>query len=257
MHCCHAEYQLRLVMEEDFWKQKAAVRWVAEGGRNTRFFQGYVRQKRAKSYIHSIEADGSSLTQEAHIRESAVAHFQTLFTSDRGAFGPPDDGVLRAVRSNSETSEVTAIFSSGEMAGLPLGFLLLAENQENENELNKVVSSAVPIVPSPPTVEKSVDVNNVSVLEKMDLDVRSDQGGLTTLVNMHVQQCHDPLPALKKPKTFVRINRNQVSEGKEESSIPIPVSNSKDMAQHLKIAGETKGQELHMEMHAWLDGDWM
>ncbi|GER49877.1 response regulator [Striga asiatica] len=99
------------------------------------------------------------------------------------------------------------------------------ENQENENELNKVVSSAVPIVPSPPTVEQSVDVNNVSVLEQMDLDVRSDQGGLTTLVNIHVQQCHDPLPALKKPKTFVRINRNQVSEGKEESSIPIPVSN--------------------------------
>ncbi|GER55466.1 RNA-directed DNA polymerase [Striga asiatica] len=83
MHRCHAEYQLRLLMEEDFWKQKAAVRWVAEGERNTRFFQGFVRQKRAKSYIYSIEADGSSLTQESQIRESAVAHFQTLFTSDR------------------------------------------------------------------------------------------------------------------------------------------------------------------------------
>ncbi|GER29302.1 DNAse I-like superfamily protein [Striga asiatica] len=85
MHRCHAEYQLRLLMEEDFWKQKAAVRWVAEGERNSRIFQGYVRQKRAKSYIHSIEAEGSSLTQEAQIRKSAVAHFQTLFTSDRGA----------------------------------------------------------------------------------------------------------------------------------------------------------------------------
>ncbi|CAA0808629.1 Unknown protein, partial [Striga hermonthica] len=31
MRRCHAEYQLRLLMEEDFWKQKAAVRWVAEG----------------------------------------------------------------------------------------------------------------------------------------------------------------------------------------------------------------------------------
>ncbi|GER42505.1 1-deoxy-D-xylulose-5-phosphate synthase [Striga asiatica] len=85
-------------MEEDFWKQKAAVRWVAEGERNTRFFQGYVRQKRAKSYIHSIEADGSSWTQEAQIRESAVAHFQTLFTSDRGSLwiwaeeGPTREG---------------------------------------------------------------------------------------------------------------------------------------------------------------------
>ncbi|GER43892.1 hypothetical protein STAS_20766, partial [Striga asiatica] len=90
MHRCHAEYQLRLLMEEEFWKQKAAVRWVAEGERNTRFFQGYVRQKRAKSYIHSIEANGSPLTQEAQIRESAVAHFQTLFTSDRRSLVAPN-----------------------------------------------------------------------------------------------------------------------------------------------------------------------
>ncbi|CAA0811982.1 Unknown protein, partial [Striga hermonthica] len=44
---------------------------------------------RAKSHIHSIETDGSSLTQESQIRESAIAHFQTLFTSDRGAFDAP------------------------------------------------------------------------------------------------------------------------------------------------------------------------
>ncbi|GER39419.1 indole-3-glycerol phosphate synthase [Striga asiatica] len=89
MHRCQAEYQLQLLMEEDFWKQKATVRWVAEGERNTRFFQGFVRQKHAKSYIHSIEADGSSLTQESQIRESAVAHFQTLFTSDRWSLVAP------------------------------------------------------------------------------------------------------------------------------------------------------------------------
>ncbi|GER33187.1 3-bisphosphoglycerate-dependent phosphoglyceratemutase [Striga asiatica] len=109
MHRCHAKYQLRLLMEEDFWKQKAAVRWVAEGERNTRFFQGFVRQKRAKSYIHSIEADGSSLTQESQIRESAVAHFQTLFTSDRWSLltltlfagGPPPPPPLAASRLTS------------------------------------------------------------------------------------------------------------------------------------------------------------
>ncbi|GER53782.1 outer arm dynein light chain 1 protein [Striga asiatica] len=73
----NSEHALRLLMEEDFWKQKAAVRWVAESERNTRFFQGYVRPKRAKSYIHSIEADGSSLTQEAQIRESAISNLHT------------------------------------------------------------------------------------------------------------------------------------------------------------------------------------
>ncbi|CAA0838963.1 Unknown protein, partial [Striga hermonthica] len=46
-------------------------------------------QKHAKSYIHSIEVDGSSLTQESQIQESVVAHFQTLFTSDRGSLVAP------------------------------------------------------------------------------------------------------------------------------------------------------------------------
>ncbi|XP_042012114.1 uncharacterized protein LOC121760525 [Salvia splendens] len=49
------EYLLRLKMEEDFWRQKAAVKWVAEGERNTRFFQGWVKQKRTKTRIHMIE----------------------------------------------------------------------------------------------------------------------------------------------------------------------------------------------------------
>ncbi|CAA0824213.1 Unknown protein, partial [Striga hermonthica] len=66
-----------------------AVRWVAEGEQNTKFFQGFVRQKRAKSYIHSIEVDGSSLTQESQVRESAVIHLQTLFTSDRVSLVAP------------------------------------------------------------------------------------------------------------------------------------------------------------------------
>ena len=44
-----AELVLKLKMEEDLWKQKAAVRWTVEGERNTKFFQGWVKQKRAKS----------------------------------------------------------------------------------------------------------------------------------------------------------------------------------------------------------------
>ncbi|GER44467.1 retrotransposon protein [Striga asiatica] len=97
MRRCHAEYQLRLLMEEDFWNQKAAVRWVAEGECNTKYFQGFVRQKRVKSYIHCIEDNGSSLTQEFEIRESAVTHFQSLFTSDRVLLTPPDAVVFPTI----------------------------------------------------------------------------------------------------------------------------------------------------------------
>lgn len=35
-----AKYLICAKMEEDFWRQKAAIRWVADGERNTRFFHG-------------------------------------------------------------------------------------------------------------------------------------------------------------------------------------------------------------------------
>ncbi|XP_042035133.1 uncharacterized protein LOC121781462 [Salvia splendens] len=40
-----AEYIMLLKMEEDFWRQKAALRWLAEGDKNTRFYQSWVKQK--------------------------------------------------------------------------------------------------------------------------------------------------------------------------------------------------------------------
>ncbi|KAH6762745.1 hypothetical protein C2S52_020178 [Perilla frutescens var. hirtella] len=59
---CVAYYVLRTEMEKDFWKQKVAVRWVVDGERNSRFFQGWVKQKRYKSRIHVIE-DGRHLAE--------------------------------------------------------------------------------------------------------------------------------------------------------------------------------------------------
>ncbi|XP_047942726.1 uncharacterized protein LOC125189497 [Salvia hispanica] len=35
-----AEYILRLKMEDDYWRQKVTLKWVAEGDRNSKFFQG-------------------------------------------------------------------------------------------------------------------------------------------------------------------------------------------------------------------------
>lgn len=37
------KFLLRLKMEEDFWRQKAALKWVAEGERNTKFFHGWLK----------------------------------------------------------------------------------------------------------------------------------------------------------------------------------------------------------------------
>ncbi|KAL1569941.1 hypothetical protein AAHA92_01354 [Salvia divinorum] len=65
---CTAEYVLRTRMEEDFWKQKAAIRWATEGVQ--------------------------SLTSEEEIRQSAVGFFQQLLTSDIEQLEEPDLEIL-------------------------------------------------------------------------------------------------------------------------------------------------------------------
>lgn len=97
---CHAEYQLRLKMEEDFWRQKSAVRWVVEGERNTKFFQGFVKQKRYKSWIHSVEDAGIIRTEDSDIRASAVRFFQSLLSTDMDFLATPVDGFFPSLPSS-------------------------------------------------------------------------------------------------------------------------------------------------------------
>ncbi|XP_041999984.1 uncharacterized protein LOC121749479 [Salvia splendens] len=73
-----AEYVLLLKMEEDFWHQKAALHWLEEGDKNTRFYQSWVKQKRIRLRIHKINANGRELTHDLEIRDSAVEFYQNL-----------------------------------------------------------------------------------------------------------------------------------------------------------------------------------
>ena len=52
-----ASYILTLKMEEDIWKQKAAMKWLAEGDKNTKFYQSWVRQKRVRLLINKIHTN--------------------------------------------------------------------------------------------------------------------------------------------------------------------------------------------------------
>ncbi|XP_042056291.1 uncharacterized protein LOC121800866 [Salvia splendens] len=88
---------LRLKMEEDFWRQKAAIKWVAEGERNTKFFHGWMKQKRIKSRIHMIEEGDQILTEDMEIRHSAEKFFKNLLSDDVGCLEELDLDILESL----------------------------------------------------------------------------------------------------------------------------------------------------------------
>ncbi|XP_027151985.1 uncharacterized protein LOC113752040 [Coffea eugenioides] len=84
----HAELQqaqasLRraLAMEESLWRQRARVKWLAVGDRNTKFFHSVVKQRRMNSIIHRIQKpDGGWVNEDTLIGEEAVRYFSSLFS---------------------------------------------------------------------------------------------------------------------------------------------------------------------------------
>ncbi|XP_042009091.1 uncharacterized protein LOC121757642 [Salvia splendens] len=90
-----AEYILLLKMEEDFLRQKAALRWLEEGDKNTRFYQSWVKQKKIRLRIHKINANGCELTDDKAIKESAVEFFQNLLAPSYPELANPDLSLLQ------------------------------------------------------------------------------------------------------------------------------------------------------------------
>ncbi|XP_027082498.1 uncharacterized protein [Coffea arabica] len=49
-----AELTRSLAIEEQFWRQKARVKWLRSGDRNTKYFHAVVKQRRVHEMIHRI-----------------------------------------------------------------------------------------------------------------------------------------------------------------------------------------------------------
>ena len=128
-----SEWNRWLLMEESFWKQKARVRWLDQGDKNTKFFHSIVKQRRAQSRIHRIKiGEGNWITSNEDIGREAVRYFSELFAAEPTdswdvssvipkLLEPADIDVLERVPTIEEVRRV--IFSTdGDSAPGPDGY---------------------------------------------------------------------------------------------------------------------------------------
>ena len=67
-------------MECEFWRQKAAIRWIKEGDANTSFFHSVVQQRRNSNYVARVKDEALDWIQDTgDIQASAVWFFSALF----------------------------------------------------------------------------------------------------------------------------------------------------------------------------------
>jgi hypothetical protein len=70
---CHSELEKILDNKESYWQQRARLKWLLEGDRNTKKFQISTTTRKKKNYIFSLQIDDKlefdQLTIFRHINE--------------------------------------------------------------------------------------------------------------------------------------------------------------------------------------------
>ncbi|XP_058761813.1 uncharacterized protein LOC131635226 [Vicia villosa] len=73
------QLDLALQREEIFWKEKARVKWKAEGDRNTQFFHRIAKIKQVTKRISCLKVDGNLITDRGQIAKHVVSFYTNLF----------------------------------------------------------------------------------------------------------------------------------------------------------------------------------
>lgn len=60
-------------------KQKARIKWTIDGDENTRFFEGYVNNKKSKNFIHRLIINGLLNTNVATIKSEEFPFYYKKF----------------------------------------------------------------------------------------------------------------------------------------------------------------------------------
>ncbi|XP_019166530.1 PREDICTED: uncharacterized protein LOC109162265 [Ipomoea nil] len=101
--------QRQVRMEESYWQQKAHSQWVVEGERNSKYFQGLVRERRSRQIIHKIMSDeGVWVEDQGKIAGMAVEFFQQLFTAEATNLDPSIFDCLQVVVTEQENQALVA-----------------------------------------------------------------------------------------------------------------------------------------------------
>ncbi|XP_060202641.1 uncharacterized protein LOC132631059 [Lycium barbarum] len=116
LHKAQADFNRYLCLEEEYWKQKTGMRWFKDEDRNTKFFHNYVKGRRRKLAVHTIQnSQGDWLNTNAEIGQEVVLSINT--GSDKRQHQDED---LTTLPSDEEVNN--AVFGLNGDTGGPDGF---------------------------------------------------------------------------------------------------------------------------------------
>lgn len=85
MELSKVETNLRryLIMEEEFWKQKAGMKWFTQGDRSTKLFHSYIQGRGKTLHISEILIENREyLNKDEDIGATVVEFFRDVFTEN-------------------------------------------------------------------------------------------------------------------------------------------------------------------------------
>ncbi|KAL0911913.1 hypothetical protein M5K25_017849 [Dendrobium thyrsiflorum] len=98
-------------MEEIYWRQKSASKFIAEGETNTKFFHNLVKTRRVKSSIKAIKLDSGDWTFDSQvIIDSAVNYFKnSLGYADSNIKNISNPNLIPSIISTVDNSSLSQI----------------------------------------------------------------------------------------------------------------------------------------------------
>ncbi|KAF3773101.1 hypothetical protein EJ110_NYTH56155 [Nymphaea thermarum] len=81
-HRVRQQLSQALLMKEVMWKQRARIRWLAEGDKKTTFFHTMAKIRQTKRKIRSLEYDGIEYVHSLQILEVCTKYFKRFLAED-------------------------------------------------------------------------------------------------------------------------------------------------------------------------------